>query len=153
MAIDAIYYFIGIVHSRKTILDSAPTSIISKPRRRLTYDQDGRISKKGYSLWLLEKFQDGLRRRDVYVTESDRWSDPRPELLTPSQWQSNRLQICRSLGHPPTATPALAGLSQQLESAYQMAATNFASNDAVNVDYSGKRPSLTIANIDEAYLT
>ena len=148
--LDAIHYFKDIVHSRKTILDNAPTSIISKSWRRLTYDQGGRISKKGYSLCLLEKLQDGLRRRDVYVTESDRWSDPRSKLLTPSQWQSNRLQICRSLGHPPTATAALAGLSQQLESAYQTAATNFASNDAVNVDYSGKRPSLTIANLDEA---
>lgn len=148
--LEAIRYFESIVHTRKTILDNAPISIISKPWRRLVYDKEGRINKKGYVLCLLEKLQDGLRRRDIYIPQSDRWSDPRSKLLTPSQWRSNRLQISRSLGHPLEATPAIRELSQQLENTYQAVATNFASNDAITLDYSGKRPSLTITNIDEA---
>ena len=94
--LEAIHYFKNIVHSRKTTLDDAPTAIVSKPWRRLVYDQNGRINKKGYALCLLEKLQDGLRRRDIYVAESDRWSDPRSKLLTKQQCNQTD---CKSVDH------------------------------------------------------
>ncbi len=32
-------------------------------------------------LCFLNKLQDGLRRRDIYVPQSERWGDPREKLL------------------------------------------------------------------------
>ncbi len=45
------------------------------------YDADGRIQRAGYSLCLLERLQDALRRRDIWLENSDRWGDPRQKLL------------------------------------------------------------------------
>ncbi len=56
--------------------------------------------KRGYTLCFLDKLQDALRRRDIYVENSDRWGDPRAKLLQGAEWQANRIQVCRSLGHP-----------------------------------------------------
>jgi len=34
-----------------------------------------------YTLCVMERLQDRLRRRDVYVEAAERWSDPRAKLL------------------------------------------------------------------------
>lgn len=43
------------------------------PWKRLVYDAEGRIQRAGYSLCLLERLQDALRRRDIWLENSDRW--------------------------------------------------------------------------------
>ena len=113
------------------------------------FDKDKRVNKKGYALCFLDKLQDGLRRRDIFVPQSDRWGDPRAQLLNGSEWQANRLQVCRSLGHDAKPNDAIASLTQELDSSYQRVADNFAHNNAVSIDHSGKRPTLTITNLDK----
>ena len=75
--------------------------------------------------------------------------DPRAELLQGAEWQSHRIQVCRSLGHPVAAQEGIGKLTRQLDVTYQKVAANFGSNTAVRVDYAGKRPSLTITNLDK----
>jgi hypothetical protein len=77
----AIHYLAELSGSKKRILDDAPEQIISGPWKRLVYDRDGRILRAGYSLCLLERLQDSLRRRDLWLENSDRWGDPRQKLL------------------------------------------------------------------------
>lgn len=62
---------------QKCILDDVQEQIISGPSKRLVYDVDGRIQHAGYSLCLLERFQDSLRRRGIWLENSDRWCAPR----------------------------------------------------------------------------
>lgn len=73
----AIHYLAELSGSKKRILDDAPGHIITGPWKRLVYDADGRIQRAGYSLCLLEHLQDALRRRDIWLENSDRWGDPR----------------------------------------------------------------------------
>jgi hypothetical protein len=63
-------------------------SIYFRPWKRLVYDAEGRIQRAGYSLCLLERLQDALRRRDI--ENSDRWGDPRQKLLQGEEWQVQR---------------------------------------------------------------
>ena len=112
------------------------------------FDKDGRVNKRGYTLCFLDKLQDSLRRRDVYVENSDRWGDPRAKLLQGHEWQSNRINVCRSLGHPLDPKEAIDGLVRQLDATYKQVAANFDDNKAVELDLSGKRPTLTIASFD-----
>jgi hypothetical protein len=70
------------------MLDDAPEHIITGPWKRLAYDTDGRIQRAGYSLCLLERLQDALRRRDFWLENSDRCGDPRRKLLQGREWQA-----------------------------------------------------------------
>ena len=142
-------YLSGLLGSRKPLLEEAPLDIVSNPWKRLVFDKDGNVSKRGYTLCFLDRLQDSLRRRDIYVENSDRWCDPRSKLLQGAEWQTNRIQVCRSLGHPLNSKEAIDGLARQLDTTYQQVARNFDGNKAVNLDLSGKRPTLTITHFDK----
>lgn len=147
--LDALQYLGRFLTSRKPVLAEAPLAIVSNPWKRLVFDQEGRVSKRGYTLCFLDKLQDSLHRRDVYVGNSDRWGDTRAKLLQGQEWQANRIQVCRSLGHPLNPGEAIAGLTRQLDAAYRQVAANFAGNPAVELDRSGKRPTLTVSHLDK----
>ncbi len=126
----------------------SPLDVVSNPWKRLVFDKEGRVNKRGYTLCFLDKLQDSLRRRDVYVENSDRWGDPRAKLLQGKECQANRIQVCRSLGHPLNPREAIDGLLRQLDASYKQVGANFDDNKAVELDLSGKRPTLTITNFD-----
>ncbi|WP_038904418.1 Tn3 family transposase, partial [Yersinia pestis] len=71
----------------------APEHIITGPWKRLVYDAEGRIQRAGYSLCLLERLQDALRRRDIWLKNSDRWGDLREKLLQGEEWQAQRVLV------------------------------------------------------------
>lgn len=97
----------------------------------------------------VDKLRDALRRRDVYVDNSDRWGDPSTKLLQDAEWEANRTQVCRSIGHPTKAKEAIKGLVSQLDTKYKQAATNFGQNQNITIDLSSKHPSLTISPLDK----
>ncbi len=134
---------------RARSLDNPPLDIITKPWKRLIFDKEERVTKRGYTLCFLDRLQDSLRRRDIYAEHSDRWGDPRAKLLHGADWQANRLQVCRSLGHPVKPDEAIAQLTEQLDTTYKRVAARFDDNHKVSVDHSGMHPSLTITNLDK----
>lgn len=131
------------------LLNNPPLDIVTNPWKRLVYDKDGLVTRRGYTLCFLDKLQDALRRRDIYVENSDRWCDPRKKLLHGSEWQANRIQVCRALGHSTNPREAITDLEAQLDSTYKRVAANFENNAVVKLDNSGKHPSLTITNLDK----
>ena len=109
----------------------------------------GRVSQPAYTLCLLERLQDGLRRRDIYVPASDRWGDPRAKLLRGSGWQARRPVICRSLGHPMAPDAAMEWLRVELDATYRRVADNLAANSEVRVEHKNGQSTLTLANLDK----
>ncbi len=67
-------------------------------------NKEKHITRREYTLCFLSKLQDSLRRRDIYVTGSNRWGYPREKLLQGADWQSNRIKVYRSLGAPDEST-------------------------------------------------
>ncbi len=115
-------------------------------------NKEKHITRRGYTLCFLSKLQDSLRRRDVYVTGSNRWGDPRARLLQGADWQANRIKVYRSLGHPTDPQEAIKSLGHQLDSRYRQVAARLCENEAVELDVSGPKPRLTIsplASLDE----
>lgn len=147
--IDALNYLANIGALRNQILDNPPLGIITNSWKRVVFDAENQVTKRGYTLCFLGKLQDSLRRRDVYVENSDRWSDPRAKLLKGADWKANKIQVCRSLGHPVSPDTAIIRLTQQLDAAYRQVAARFDKNDAVRIDNSGKHTALTITNLDK----
>ena len=67
----------------------------------------------------LEELRDGLRRRDVYVTPSERFADARSSLLSDAAWDASRDDTCRALSLPNDPEVFIAQLADDLDDAYQ----------------------------------
>jgi hypothetical protein len=67
----------------------------------------------------LEGPRDALRRRDVYVTPSERYADARASLLSDAAWNASREDTQRSLSLPAQPGPFLQQLGGELDAAYQ----------------------------------
>lgn len=117
--------------------------------KRLVYDAEGRIQRAGYSLCLLERLQDSLRRRDLWLENSERWGNPRQKLLQGKEWQAQRVAVCRALGHPTDGRTAAEQLANQLDKTWKAVSTRFDGNEAVSMCHEGKYPSLTIGSLEK----
>jgi hypothetical protein len=66
-----------------------------------------------------------VRRRDVFVSPSWRYADPRIGLLTGGEWDTVRPIICRTLGFISDPAPVLSALAQELDQTYRAVAIAF----------------------------
>lgn len=83
------------------------------------------INRRYYTLCVLERLHEALRRHDVFVDESTRWGDPRAKLLTGERWERMRPTICQSLGRKADPTSEFDDLARRLDEAYRTAAARF----------------------------
>ena len=150
--LEAFDFLRKIEGKTKPPIDKAPTAIVSAAWKKLVMPEDHTIDRRFYTFCVLERLQDGLSRRDVYASPSERWSDPRAKLLRGSSWESARADVCRMLGLAPTAEAELAELSKQLDDAYRRVAAHLPNNPAFRIErVNGKdRPCLTgLDKLDE----
>jgi len=147
--LEALNYLGTLEGSRKKSLENVPLDLVPKSWDRLVFDQDKQVNKRAYTLCVLDRLQDKLQRRDIYVESSDRWSDPRKKLLSDKDWAANKLQICRVLDHPLDVDEAIKSLTDSLDSAYQQAAANFSINSDIRIELVDEKPTLTITNLDK----
>jgi TnpA family transposase len=133
-------------------MDKAPREILNAAWKKVVVQANHKIDRRFYTFCALERLQDALSRRDVYVTPSERWGDPRAKLLRGQAWEAARLDVCRMLDLSPKAEPELAKLDKQLDEAYRRVAANLPQNPAFRIErVKGKdRPVLTpLDKLDE----
>ncbi len=147
--LDALQYLRSIEGKRGTELKDAPLEIVSSAWRRLVIGKDDRVNRPAYTLCAMDRLQDSLRRRDLYVNTSERWGDPRAKLLHGAQWQAERKRICRSLKLPLEAEEAVPRLHAQLDAAYRRTLDNLPDNEAVSIDRDNRERPLTLSNLDK----
>jgi TnpA family transposase len=147
--LQALNYLKSIEGGRKQILKNPPVDFVTAAWKKQIYDENNCITKQAYTLCVLQQLQDSLRRRDIYVEHSERWSDTREKLLQGAAWQANRIQVSRSLGHSLVASEVIEKLTSQLDESYKQVAANFSENTAITIDNSGKNTALTITNLDK----
>ena len=147
--LQALNYLKSIEGGRKQILKNPPVDFITAAWKKQIYDENNCITKQAYTLCILQQLQDSLRRRDIYVEHSERWSDTREKLLQGAAWQANRIQVSRSLGHSLVASEVIEKLTSKLDESYKQVAANFSENTAITIDNSGKKTALTITHLDK----
>src|SRR6266852_5969834 len=76
----------------------APLEVASGVWRPIVEPKPGQVDHPAYTLCVLERLRDSLRKRDVFVKASRRWRDPRAQLLAGDEWEAARSGVCRSLG-------------------------------------------------------
>ncbi len=147
--VDALAFLASLEGRRQPDLSKAPLGGLSRAWRRWVINDEGHVDRRAYTVWVLRRLQEGLARRDVFVSDSVRWGDPRLKLLRGTQWEALRSQVCRSLGHQETADRAIAELSEQLDTAYQQTLANLSTNTAVRLEGELGREELIVSNLDK----
>jgi TnpA family transposase len=105
---------------RRTVTpELLPTGFVSRPWRALIEPRPGEIDRGAYTMCALEGLRDALRRRDVYVTPSERYADARASLLSDAAWDASREDTQRSLSLPAQPGPFLEQLGGELDETYQ----------------------------------
>jgi TnpA family transposase len=111
-------------------------------------DKEEHIDRTAYTLCVVERLQEALRRHEVFVSPSERWSDPRAKLLQGTAWEAVRGQVCQTLGHSEKPEETLVALYTELHIAYQHTATNLATNTAVRLEQKDGQDQLVLTPLD-----
>lgn len=98
--------------------DDAPQEIVAKAWQQHITREDGSLDMGAYVFCTLDALRTALRRRDVFVSPSWRYVDPRIGLLDGAEWLTARPIICRSLGLTIDAKTTLDALSVERFRAY-----------------------------------
>lgn len=104
---------------------AAPLAVVPTSWKRLVEPKDAPIDRRYYTLCVLERLHEALRRHDVFVEESTRWGDPRAKLLVGERWERVRPTICQSLGRKVEPKMECEELARRLDEAYRSAAARF----------------------------
>jgi TnpA family transposase len=127
----------------------APREVITKPWQRHVLHEDGGVDPRAYIFCVLDGLRKALRRRDVFVSPSWRYADPRAGLLAGAEWETTRPIICRSLGLPTDPAPALAALATDLDHTYRAVAARLPGNPAVRFETVGDKKELVVSPLDK----
>jgi TnpA family transposase len=145
--IETIGYLKKFDKGKKTLAD-APLGIVD-PTWRGHVVCGGEVDPQAYTFCFLDQLRKGLRRRDVFVTPSVRYADPRIGLLEGEAWEGARPFICRSLGQPASANEALANLRKELDQTYKTVAANFPNNSAARIEQVDGKDDLILTGLDK----
>ena len=148
-ATEAFRFLKTIEGQKRPDMSQAPQALLTPAWKRVVIGPEGRIDRQLYTFCVLERLQDGLRRRDLFVPASRRWGDPYAKLLQGPAWEKVRSRVCRTLGRSPTAAAELESLGKQLDEAYRRTANNLPTNSAVTIERDGRRDVLTLTPLDK----
>ncbi|MBD2309539.1 Tn3 family transposase [Chroococcidiopsis sp. FACHB-1243] len=139
----------SIEGQRQPKMENAPLGVVSKNWVQWVVTEDGQVNRRAYTFCVLEQLVDCLRRRDLFTSPSERWSNPGAKLLQGQAWESARSHVCRVLSLQAAPALELQVLKQQLDEAYQRTASNLPDNTAVRIEVTNGRETLTIRNLDK----
>jgi Tn3 transposase DDE domain len=145
----AIGFLKRIEGQAKPVMEEAPLGVLTRAWRKLVVQPDGKIDRRYYTFCVLDRLKEGILHHDIFVTPSERWSDPRARLLQGAAWESTRAHVCRTLDLSPTAEPKLAELARHLDEAYRRVADNLTTNSAVEIERVEGKDRLSLARLDK----
>ncbi|WP_446644067.1 Tn3-like element ISXc4 family transposase (plasmid) [Xanthomonas citri pv. bilvae] len=125
-----------------------PTAIVGKAWQRHVVQEDGRINATAYSFCALDKLRSAIRRRDMFISPSWRYADPRAGLLAGAEWEASRPIVCRSLSLSAQPEATLSELMRELDETYRRVAARLPQNDAVRFENVGDKTELVLSPLE-----
>lgn len=126
-----------------------PTSLVNKAWQRHVVQEDGSLDITAFTFCVLDKLRMAIRRRDVFVSPSWRYADPRAGLLADTEWHAARPMICRSLNLSAQAEHTLGNLVAELDATYQRVSARLPENKAVRFETIAGKVELVLRPLDE----
>lgn len=123
---------------------SAPRAVVPRRWARRVFPAKDQVHSPAYTLCVVERLHQALRRRDVFVRRSERYGDPRAELLRGEAWEQVRDSVARALERSTDPQVELARWQQQLAVAYTEVSTNLPRNSALRVLQEDGQPYVSL---------
>ncbi len=136
---------------RRTFDDAAPLEVVNKAWQRYVMPDLTKktLDPRAYIFCVLDRLRTALKRRDVFVTPSWRYADPRIGLLSGAEWETARPMICRTLCLSPDPKPILEELTQELDRTYRAVLTRLPNNPAVRFEGASGKEELILSTLDK----
>lgn len=140
--LQAVQFLQQIEGRPRASMQAAPREVIPRSWHRYVLPcsargtngpQEPQVNRQAYTVCVVERLHEALRRHDVFIDPSERWGDPRAKLLQGEQWEGSRTQICQTLGREISSAAALSSLERQLEEAYQRTMAHLPTNTALQI--------------------
>ncbi len=106
----------------------------TKPWQLYVFPENGEFDYRAYTFCALEELHIALRRRDVFIAPSWRYSDPRAGLLANKEWESTKPIICRTLDLSDDPQPVLVALAEELDQTYKSVLARLPDNPAIRFE-------------------
>ena len=129
--------------------ESVPQSVVSKRWAPHVFPDAGPVDHRAYTFCVLEQLAPALRRRDLFVSPSWRYADPRVGLLSGNEWEAARPVICRSLGYSPDPKPVLAALAEELDCTYRAVEGGLPNNPDVSFETVNGKQEMSLGALDK----
>jgi TnpA family transposase len=114
---------------------NAPLNGLCTAWRKLVLKNPGdKINPCAYTFWTIERMNESLKRHDIYIEKSERYCDPRAQLLQGDAWESVKPHVLRTLDWSSCSTEALQPLVDDLDRTYKNAAKRWDSNTSVRME-------------------
>ncbi|MFK7983978.1 MAG: Tn3 family transposase [Saprospiraceae bacterium] len=117
---------------------TAPQDFIPDSWKAYVYSSPDKISKPHYTICFLEQIRLAIRRRDLFVQPSIKWTDPREELLQGEEWTKIKPTVCKGLDRSENAEDQLALLQKQLDECYHRTEKNLEANSYLKIEQNDK---------------
>lgn len=129
--------------------DKAPREVIRKPWKPYVINEDGTLDHRAYTFCVLDELHKALRRRDIFMTPSWRYADPRAGLLKGDEWESVRPVICRTLGLLDDPKPVIDSLAKELDQTYRTVSARLSNNSAVRFETVDGKNELILSPLEK----
>jgi TnpA family transposase len=102
-----------------------------------------------YTYCVFDRVKQALRRREVFVSPSIRYADPRLGMLTDKEWEATRPQICRMLGRTSQVSEEIAELAGRLDALYRDTSAELDDNASVRIETVDGKAELVLSPLDK----
>ncbi|MHA0036670.1 Tn3 family transposase [Deinococcus sp. PESE-13] len=126
----------------------APRSFVPVSWERRVFPTVGEVNRAAYTLCVLHQLHQALKRREVFAPVSERYRDPRAELLQGSAWTEARADVARALGRSLDPQAELDVRRLALNAAYQEVTSHLGQNGALQVETQEGQTLLRLSPLD-----
>lgn len=110
--------------------------------------KDGSIDFHAYTFCALKELQFTLKKRDIYVNPSWRYTDPWAGFIEGKEWEALRPIIYRSVGLSSAPGDTLSAIATELDSTYRDVLERLPENPGVRFAENGDKTELILTPLD-----
>lgn len=127
----------------------APMGVVNAAWMPHVSPKDSTFNFKAYVFCTLDRLRTLLKRREIFVSPSWRYADPRAPLLKEAEWEVTRPVICRTLGLSPDPKPILTARTTELKQTYLSVIEHLPENPAVRFELIDNKNELILSPLDK----
>lgn len=146
--VEGLAFLATLEGRRQPSLTGAPQAVIPRAWRGRVVPRRGEVDRPAYTLCVLQGLQRAMKRREVFVSRSERYGDPRSQLLQGHEWQAVKEDVCRGLGRSHAPEVELTLLGAELDQAYRQVAQRLPENTFVRLERIGDHDRLSVSPLE-----